>query len=79
VTGPLPLTEAIGKIAPRPILLIAGAQSEHEKDMQRKFLQAAGEGCTLWEVPEAGHTESWTKRNAEYKRRMIDFFDPALL
>jgi fermentation-respiration switch protein FrsA (DUF1100 family) len=79
VTGPLPLIEAIGKIAPRPILLIAGAQSEHEKDMQRKFLQAAGEGCTLWEVPEAGHTESWTIRNDEYKRRMIDFFDPALL
>jgi hypothetical protein len=78
VQGPLPVTEAIRRIAPRPILLIAGTLSEYEMEMQRKFFQAAGEGCSLWEVPEAGHIESWTKRKEEYGQRMVAFFDQAL-
>ncbi|MBN1439429.1 MAG: alpha/beta fold hydrolase [Anaerolineales bacterium] len=79
VPGPLPVTEALGLIAPRPVLLISGARGDYEREMQRKFLRAAGESCTLWEVPEAGHTESWDKRTGEYRQRMIAFFRDALL
>jgi hypothetical protein len=79
VTGPLPVTEAVRRIAPRPVLLIAGARSNYEQDMQRKFYESAGAGCSLWEVPEAGHTESWAMRTEEYGERMLALFNPALL
>jgi hypothetical protein len=79
VPGPLPVVEAIGKIAPRPVLLISGTRGDYEREMQRKFFRASGPGCTLWEVPEAGHTESWMKRKQEYTERMMIFFNHALL
>jgi fermentation-respiration switch protein FrsA (DUF1100 family) len=79
VPGSLPVVTAIGKIAPRPVLLISGTLGDYEREMQRKFFLAAGPGCTLWEVPEAGHTESWMKRKREYTERMIAFFNQALL
>ncbi|MGB7539741.1 MAG: alpha/beta hydrolase [Anaerolineales bacterium] len=79
VPGPLSVVEALGKIAPRPVLLISGTLGDYEREMQRKFFRAAGPGCTLWEIPEAGHTESWIKRKKEYGERMIAFFSQALL
>jgi fermentation-respiration switch protein FrsA (DUF1100 family) len=78
VPGPISAIAAIRRIAPRPILLIAGARSDYERDQQRKFFQASGEGCSLWEVPEAGHTESWDRRKEEYRRRMVSFFQETL-
>ena len=79
VTGPMPLTEAIQKISPRPILLIAGGASDYETAMQAGFLRAAGEGGSLWEIPGAGHNGGWALQTEEYKRRMAGFFNQALL
>jgi pimeloyl-ACP methyl ester carboxylesterase len=79
VCGPRPLTDAVALIAPRPLLLIAGAQSSFEQALQRKLHAAAGETSSLWEIPEAGHTGAWEARPQEYEERMISLFDRALL
>jgi fermentation-respiration switch protein FrsA (DUF1100 family) len=79
VTGPISTVEAIGKISPRPILLISGARSEYERAMQRKLYEAAGEPKTLWEVEEAGHAGSWEESPEEYKERIMILFKQALL
>lgn len=79
VTAPISTVEAIVKISPRPILLISGAKSEYERELQRKFYEFAGEPKILWEVPEAGHAESWSKRPDEYKERVLLLFEQTLL
>jgi fermentation-respiration switch protein FrsA (DUF1100 family) len=79
VSAPLPVIEALPRIAPRPVLLIAGTQSKLEQGAQRKFYAAARQPKTLWQVPEAGHAGCWAARPAEYEQRIVAFFDQALL
>jgi pimeloyl-ACP methyl ester carboxylesterase len=68
---------AIGRLAPRPILLIASG----EKDMyfNRIFFQAAGEPRELWELPEGEHGGAVLVDSHAYIRRVVEFFDKALL
>jgi hypothetical protein len=40
---------------------------------------AAGEPKAIWKVPGSGHTGGLDARPAEYERRVIGFFDRALL
>jgi hypothetical protein len=40
---------------------------------------SAGEPKTLWEIPEAEHVGGLAARPAEYERRVVAFFDRALL
>lgn len=79
VTAPISTVEAIRKISPRPILLISGTKSEYERALQQKFYAAAGEPKMLWEVPEAGHAESWRINPDEYKERIVELFKQGLL
>jgi predicted acyl esterase len=79
VPAPLSAVEAIAKIAPRPLLLISGAGSRHERRAMRKYFAAAGEPKALWEIPETGHGGAWGARPAEYEERIVAFFDQALL
>jgi len=79
VTAPISTVDAIGKISPRPILLISGMGSEYERAIQRKFYEAAGEPKTLWEVTDAKHVEAWQKSTDEYKERILLLFKQALL
>jgi uncharacterized protein len=69
--------EAIGQIAPRPILLIASG----EKDIyfNRIFFEAAREPKELWELPDGEHGAGILKDSQAYMRRVIEFFDQALL
>ncbi len=73
---PTPLTAEIGKIVPRPILLIACGK--HEIDCNRRFQAAAQASCTLWELPKARHAAALAYEPREYPRRIIAFFDHAL-
>lgn len=70
--------DAIGHISPRPVFLVFG---EHEAGSGRAHDQfaAAGEPKSLWIVPGVGHggyIQTWPE---EYERRVIRFFDEALL
>lgn len=77
---PPPIVERIGQIAPRPVFLV---YAEHgmggENTRQPKYYAAAGEPKAIWEVPGAKHTGGIDARPAEYERRVVAFFDRALL
>jgi uncharacterized protein len=76
---PTNLKDLVPKIAPRPLLLIASPNSGHGEDLNRGYFKAAGEPKALWEIPEAGHVGGLEARPAEYERRVVGFFDRALL
>ena len=72
------LKDLVGRIAPRPLLLIAAPNSPHGERLNRGYFKAAGEPKTLWEIPESKHTGGITARPQEYERRVTEFFDEAL-
>jgi alpha-beta hydrolase superfamily lysophospholipase len=71
------VTESIGKIAPRPVLLIASG----EKDIyfNRIFFQAAQEPKELWELPEGEHEAAILHDSQAYIERVVEFFNETLL
>jgi fermentation-respiration switch protein FrsA (DUF1100 family) len=73
------LKDLVGRIAPRPILLIYAENGQGGEDLNAKFFAAAGEPKELWEVPGAQHLGGITTHPQEYERRVIDFFDSALV
>lgn len=73
--------QAIGKIAPRPVLLIHGAADRliTPENAHRLLAAAAGRGTTtLWIVPGAGHVQAARIVPTEYARRVSAFLDAAL-
>jgi hypothetical protein len=79
--GPPPaIVERIGLIAPRPVLLIyADPGQGGESVRQPKYFAAAGEPKEIWLVPDSEHTGGIDARPTEYERRVVAFFDDALL
>jgi hypothetical protein len=71
--------DVVGRIAPRPVMLIAAPNSKNGERLSRGYYAAAHEAKTLWEIPEAGHMGGIRARPAEYERRVVGFFDDALL
>lgn len=76
---PANLKDLVGRIAPRPLLLIAAPNSKHGEELNRGYLAAAGEPKALWEIPESRHVGGLEARPAEYEQRVVGFFDRALL
>ena len=73
------LESLVGRIAPRPVMLIAAPNSKHGEQLNRDYYAAAKEPKTLWEMPEASHVGGIDARPREYERRVAGFFDEALL
>ena len=73
------LRDLVGKIAPRPLMLIAAPNSPNGEKLNRGYHAAAHEPKTLWEIPESGHMGGMEARPVEYERRVVGFFDRALL
>ncbi len=73
----LSVIETIGRLAPRPILLIASG----EKDIyfNRIFFEAAGEPKELWELPNGEHGAAILQNSGLYAQRVVEFFDKVLL
>lgn len=78
---PPPMIHTIGKIAPRPILLIAGGLEwpilGSEEARLRRYAKYAGSTASVWIIPEALHCNGPAVRPEEYARRMTGFFDDA--
>ncbi|RJS27319.1 alpha/beta hydrolase [Corallococcus sp. H22C18031201] len=70
----------VGKLAPRPLLLIAGTEDRAvPPDMARRLFSLAGEPRTLLLVPGAGHGHyAQTPDGDAYLARVGDFFDKSL-
>ncbi len=77
---PPPIVGLIDKIAPRAVFLIhADPGMGGETIRQPKYYAAAGEPKRLWKVPGAEHTGGIDAQPAEYERRVIAFYNRALL
>ncbi len=82
IEPPAAMIDVIGKIAPRPIMLVGGGQpfplegSEGEIRIPR-YAQYAGPNAQTWIISEATHCDGPVQRPEEYTERMIKFFDTA--
>jgi len=76
---PPDLTELVSRIAPRPVFLIYATHGLGGEDIKPAVYAAAGNPKTLWEIPGANHTGGLDSRPAEYERRVVGFFEHALL
>jgi fermentation-respiration switch protein FrsA (DUF1100 family) len=70
----------VAAISPRPILILAGGQDPITgPDAGQRYYAAAGEPKELWFEPDLGHGAFWQAHPEEYERRVVGFFDAALL
>jgi fermentation-respiration switch protein FrsA (DUF1100 family) len=75
-----PLKDLVSRVAPTPLLLIAGGEGiPQERDLNRIYAEAAREPVELWDLPDVSHTAAIRERPDEYERRVVGFFDETLL
>ena len=71
--------DVIGRLAPRPVLLIRGGRDTWvPADNADLLYAAAGEPKELWDVPDAEHARVQDADPVEYERRIASFFDQYL-
>ena len=68
----------IGRIGPRPLLLIYGEHEVDEAHAQEQY-ETAGDPKQLWIVPNCGHGGYLQVAPEEWERRVVIFFNEALL
>jgi len=66
------------RVAPRPVLLIAGGGEPAEIPTNRRYRDAGGAAVQLWELPDTGHTAGLRTHPDDYERRTTTFLDRAL-
>jgi fermentation-respiration switch protein FrsA (DUF1100 family) len=78
---PPSLKTEVAKIAPTPVFFVYGehGQGGTERKPNKLFYAAAHEPKQIWEVPQGQHIAGITAQPEEYERRVIGFFDAALL
>jgi hypothetical protein len=78
---PPTLKSLVPRIAPRGVFFIYAlhGQGGSERLPNQGFYAEAGEPKAIWEVPEGPHIAGIRARPAEYERRVVGFFDRALL
>ncbi len=67
----------VGRIAPRPVLLVASGGFPEEIPANRVYHEKAP-STELYELPDAAHTGGLRSQPAEYERRVTAFLDRAL-
>jgi fermentation-respiration switch protein FrsA (DUF1100 family) len=78
---PAPMTEIIGRIEPRPLMLVAGGVANPltgpESMQVENYAAHAGPHAETWVIPEATHCDGPDVRPEEYAARLVAFFDAA--
>lgn len=69
--------DIVKSIAPRPLLMISGANDDDTPPPVMKALQAAAPGAQRWVVPGAGHCRYIDASPIEYVQHFDGFFDKA--
>jgi hypothetical protein len=72
---PMPLQDAVTAIAPRPVLLIAGAG---EVEAIRDVAEVAPSTVEMWELPDTPHTQGLADEPDQWEARVVAFLDQAL-
>jgi hypothetical protein len=78
-TPPPSLEDLVPRISPTPVFLIYAGRGQGGEDLNPTYFEAARSPKILWEIPDAGHTGGLRARPEEYERRVVEFFDQALL
>jgi uncharacterized protein len=78
-TPPPNLKDLVARVSPRPLFFIYSGHPLGGEELNEQFYAAAGQPKTLWKIREAGHTGGLAARPEEYERRVVNFFDQALL
>jgi uncharacterized protein len=74
------LKDLVARIAPRPVLFIYGQHDQpNVRGLTPSYYKAAGEPKAIWQVARASHTGAIDSHPREYERRVVAFFDHALL
>jgi len=77
---PPSLVDLVGRIAPRPVFLVYAVPGQGgEAELTETFYDAARAPKELWLVPGSEHTGGIEAQPEEYERRVVGFFDRALL
>lgn len=67
--------EYVGRLSPRPILLIYGERDSYiPPEQTRELFAAAGEPKEMWLAPGSDHAVARLDHPEEYMRRVLDFF-----
>lgn len=76
---PPDLVEQVGRIGPRPVLLIQAENGVGGEQLNPIYRAAAGPTAELWRVPGSSHLGGYDAQPEAYEQRVSDFFDRALL
>jgi uncharacterized protein len=77
---PATLTDLVPRIAPRPLLLIWAPDGGNETEvLTPEYHRVAGPNSSLWAIPHAKHIKGIEAQPRAYERRVVAFFDDALL
>jgi fermentation-respiration switch protein FrsA (DUF1100 family) len=77
---PPSLEDLAAEVSPTPLFLIYAVPGQGgEAELTELFYESAREPKEIWRVPGAGHTGGIEAQPAEYERRVVGFFDEALL
>jgi len=77
---PPSLKDLVGRIDGTPVFFIYGEHGqEGERNLNPTYYREAHEPKAIWEVPGSGHVGGIDARPKEYERRVVGFFDEALL
>jgi hypothetical protein len=76
---PPSIRDVVARIAPRPTLFVYAADGAGGEDLTPSYYRAAKQPKAIWRIPDGGHTGGLAARPAEYERRVVGFFDHALL
>ncbi len=80
IPQPEAVIEVIGRIAPRPVYLIATGPSDGLEALTTTgYYAAADEPKGLWLLPEAWHGAAYRLHREEYRQRLLEFYGAALL
>ena len=75
---PVGVAASMSQIGPRPVLLIAGSDPV-ERKMGPIYKEKGGATVQLWRLEDTPHTGGLEKHGAEYRERVLRFFEQALL
>ena len=76
---PPSLVDLAPRIAPRPALVIWAPNGGNRENMSPTYARRIGASAEVWEMDDVKHIKGLQTHPEEYERRVIDFFDRALL
>lgn len=76
---PPSLLDLAPRIAPRPVLLIWAPNGGNRETLNPTYQRLIGPSASIWSIPDAPHIKGLSTHPEEYERRVVGFFDDALL